>query len=122
MSTDISGWLAVGLSSLILLNFFALLISAYWKLGEVEQYFANSQLISDVRHTWKGGGPVAKFNRLAMIALAFTLTDMLHGKGLVDLREVGSVPAKLRLWIVIPTMSSCLVFVLAVVFYMVEKG
>jgi len=119
--SDISGWLAVGLSILILLNFFALLISAYRKLGEVEQYFANSPLISEVRHTWRGRGPVAKLNRLAMIALAFTLTDVLHGRGLVDLRDVRSVPGKLRLWIMAPVISSCFIFVIAMAFYFTDK-
>lgn len=121
MSTDISGWLAVGLSSLILLNFFALLIAAYWKLGKVEQYFENSQFISDARNTWRGRGPVAKLNRLAMIALAFTLTDMLHGRGLVDLRDVRSVPGKLRRWIVFPVISGCFTFVIAMAFYVTDK-
>jgi hypothetical protein len=56
-----------------------------------------------------------------MFALALTMSGLLEKRGLVDLGEVQKVPSNLRRWIVVPIITSGLVFFAGMAFYLLEK-
>jgi hypothetical protein len=121
MNDDTAGWIAVGISALTLLNLFFLLLSAYWKLPLAEQQLANSRIVLNTRSVWTGNDPVSRLNRLCAVALVFTMRGLLEKRGLIDKNEADHVPLGLRVWTAGPLLTSCLVFVGGISFWVMAK-
>jgi hypothetical protein len=122
MNPDTSAWIAVIISIVIVLNLGVLLASAYWKLPQAERYLVNSRIVTDAKRVWRGNDPIARLNRMGAVALVFTFRGLLHRRGLIDRDEADRVPVNLRIWTAGPIMSSCLILLGSLGFWLMEKG
>ncbi|GEM_PF-3780005 len=121
MRHDTSGWIAISISISAVLNLALLLFSAYWKLPIAEQRLVNCRIVSNTKSVWRGNDPIARFNRLGAVALVFTLSGLLDKRGLIDRNEADHVPLSLRMWTTGPVLGSCLILVVAVSFWVIDK-
>jgi hypothetical protein len=121
MNNDTSGWIAMVMCGLTLLNLILLLFSAYRKLPAAEQYLTGCRIISDTKRLWKGNGPIAMLNRLGAVALVFTLSVLLEKRGLIDRNETDQVPLSLRIWTAGPILGSCMLLLGAVSLWLMAK-
>ncbi|WP_081567289.1 hypothetical protein [Pseudomonas sp. Bc-h] len=121
MNNDTSGWIAMVMCGLTLLNLILLLFSAYRKLPAAEQYLTGCRIISDTKRLWKGNGPIAMLNRLGAVALVFTLSVLLEKRGLIDRNETDQVPLSLRIWTAGPIVGSCMLLLGAVSLWLMAK-
>jgi len=122
MNPDTSAWIAVVISIVIVLNLGVLLASAYWKLPQAERYLVNSRIVTDAKRVWRGNDPIARLNRLGAVALVFTFGGLLHRRDLIDRNEADHVPLELRIWTAGPIVSSCLILLASLGFWLMEKG
>jgi len=121
MNNDTSGWVAIVICGLTMLNLILLLFAAYWKLPTAEQYLTGCRIISDTKRLWKGNGPITRLNRLGAVALVFTLSVLLEKRGLIDRDETDQVPLSLRIWTAGPILGSCMLLLGAVSLWLMAK-
>jgi hypothetical protein len=117
MSATAFDSMALWVSGLGVINFFLLMYVAFFKLPVVEACLKNCKIVSDTKSLWRGGDPVARLNRLAIISMVFTLGGALSRKGLIDVCEVSRVPAGIRVWILLPLVLSVITLSLAGFYY-----
>ncbi|SHF25006.1 hypothetical protein SAMN02745148_02176 [Modicisalibacter ilicicola DSM 19980] len=90
-----------GLFLLIFVDLAILVYVAFTKLEEVEKYLKNSSEVIVQRRIW-GGGVVGRIMRLTRVGGLLMHPEFYQKHGLVDIKEVQSMPRGLRLWVVIP--------------------
>ncbi|KAE9652211.1 hypothetical protein EJD88_17290 [Pseudomonas sp. PB105] len=104
-------YFAVGSFALLLLSFPIIFSAMYKKLDAAERYMKYSTFIVGCRHTFRHAHFEGRPQRVFAMATVILIPKIFQWRGMVLVEDVEKIPPRLKYWMVIPTLVTCLALI-----------